>query len=71
MITFWVKVKGSIYRKKLLWLFLGNFWNNLGYFSFQHLVTLVRRPIPKKTLGTCKLLIPKLKHDVGPLVSSI
>ena len=44
-LLFGLKWKDQSIEKKLLWLFLGNFWNNLGYFSFQHLVTLVRRPI--------------------------
>ena len=34
---FW---KTSLFKLKIVWIFLENFYENLGYFWFQHLVTL-------------------------------
>ena len=30
----------TLFKKKLLWILLGNAWKTLSYFKFQHLVTL-------------------------------
>ena len=36
---FWAVVKTITFKSTWLGYFLGNFWKNLGYFLFQHLVT--------------------------------
>ena len=41
MMTFWVKVKSIILLQKLPWVLFGQLYKNLGYFLFQHLVTLL------------------------------
>ena len=41
MVTFWARVKYIIFNFKLLWRFLDYFWKSLGYFLYQHLVTLI------------------------------
>ena len=40
MVTFWARVKYILFNFKLLWRFLGHFWKSLGYFLYQHLITL-------------------------------
>ena len=40
MMTFWAKVKTSVYSKRYYGYFWGNFCKNLGYFFVEHLVTL-------------------------------
>ena len=42
MVNFWAKVKSNIFMLKYCGYFLGKFWNNLGNFLIQHLVTLSR-----------------------------
>ena len=41
--AFWAIYKLSLFMQNLLWLVLGKLLENLGYFSFQHLVTLAKR----------------------------
>ena len=43
----------SLFMKKLLWLLLGQQLENLGYFKFLHLVTLVYSPTSPKTVSYC------------------
>lgn len=40
MIAFWVKVKTKFFTKNYSDSFMGNFWKNLSYYLFRHVVTL-------------------------------
>ena len=47
MMTFWARVKNIIFMLKLLCRFLDYFWKKLGYFLYQHLVTLASCKLQK------------------------
>ena len=57
MLTFWARVKGINFKFKLMCIFWATFGKNLGYFLYQHLVTLE---------GSCVMFCFKRAHHRGP-----
>ena len=57
--TFWAILKASLFKLKTVVATFGDFGTKLGYFLFQHLVTLVLATLNVESIDTLRLLDPK------------